>query len=99
MPVSNHQGVTWITGRQVDASELAMLDRWEKFHGLEPTFVLKNPPPPQHTPPGFQQVAEASERFFLSSASLGFLTLGAGCVEAASIPAAQPCAGTKIPRT
>ena len=38
MPVSNHQGVTWITGRQVDSSELAMLDRWEKYHALDPTF-------------------------------------------------------------
>ena len=59
---------TWYTGRQVGASELAMLNRWEKYHGLGPTLVFRNPPPPRHPPPplhppaGLQQVAKASEK-------------------------------------
>ena len=42
---------TWHTGRVVDPSELAMLERWETYHGLGPTLVFKNPPPPRHPPP------------------------------------------------
>ena len=67
-PAGFRLGHTWYTGRQVDASELAMLNRWERYHGLGPTLVFRNPPPPRHPPPplhppaGLQQVAKASEK-------------------------------------